>query len=247
MNENNFNNQVPSGIPQQTVTPVAPVMPVAGATPVAPMTPVMPVTPKKPMDKKEIMKWVGVGAGALIALAVFIPYYSISFFGITESVSVWESGKFSAILLALFGVIAALTYFFNKAKSFSLLAAGIGFWYPLTLLAAQDFSFEGLSFGFWLMLLGGIALIVLYVMENMDELKKLVPSKPVTPVVPVTSAQPQAPVTPVQQVTPVQPVPTVSPVTPVTPVAQVAVVCKNCGQPKKNPTDEFCQNCGQKY
>lgn len=249
MNENNFNNSV------TTVAPVAPVVPQASVTQATPMA---PAVSKKPMEKNDIMKWIGVGCGLAIVLAAFIPYMSVSIFGYTESASIWDRSKLSAIILALFGLIAAVTYFFGKGKGFSMLSAGASFWYSMTLFATADFKFDGLALGFWLMLLGGTALLVVNVLENIDELKLLVgsasnvvpknsvapvASAPVTPVAaPVQPVVPQAPVQPVTPVTPSVPVaPTVEP------VVQQTVVCTNCGQPKKNPMDKFCQNCGQQY
>ena len=186
------------------------------------------------------MKWVGVGAGALVALGAFLPYVSITLFGYTESASLWDSGKLSAIIFALFGVIAAVTYFFGKGKRFSLLSAGTATWYGLTLFESADWGFDGLAIGFWFILAGGIALFVLNVLENMDEIKSLFgTTKAATPVAPVAPVTPVVPTTPVAPATPVAPT--------VEPVVQQTVVCANCGQPKKNPMDQFCQSCGQRY
>lgn len=255
MNENNFNgmpNVNPQPVapvapqapvqpvaPQAPVAPVAPVQPVAPVAPQAPVAPTAPAVPKQPMDKAQIFKFVGLGAGVAVALSAFLPYISI--WGV--SASVWDNGKLSAIILALFGVVAALTYFFGKAKRFSMLAGGAAAWYALTMFESAEWGFDGLAFGFWLMLLGGIALVVVGVLENMDEIKSLFGTlNPATPSAPVV---PQAPQVPVQPVAPVAPQAPAAPT--VEPVVQSTVICTNCGQIKKNPMDQFCQNCGQKY
>lgn len=222
---------VPPVQPVQPVTPVQPVQPFTPVQPVQPVTPVQPVVtpvvPSKPMDKEEIMKWVGFGSGIAVALSAFLPYAS----AYSVSISIWDNGKLSAIILALFGVIAALTYFFGKAKRFSMLAAGATVWYGLTICEAAEWSFDGAALGFWLLLVGGIVLLVINIIENMEEIKSLFgsvkPNSSVTPVVPVAPVAPQVPT--------------------VEPVVHQAVVCSNCGQPKKNPMDQFCQSCGQRY
>ena len=220
MNENNFNGM--QNMNPQPVTPVAPVQPV-----VTPVTPSVPVVSNKTSSQNEVMKWVGFGSGIAVALSAFLPYAS----AYSVSVSIWDNGKLSAIILALFGVIAALTYFFGKAKRFSMLAAGATAWYGLTICELAEWSFDGAALGFWLLLVGGIALLVINIIENMEEIKSLFgsvkPNSSVAPVVPVAPVAPQVPS--------------------VEPVVQHAVVCSNCGQPKKNPMDQFCQSCGQRY
>ena len=118
MNENNFNGM--QNMNPQPVTPVAPVQPVTPVAPVqpvvTPVTPSVPVVSNKTSSQNEVMKWVGFGSGIAVALSAFLPYAS----AYSVSVSIWDNGKLSAIILALFGVIAALTYFFGKAKRFSM-------------------------------------------------------------------------------------------------------------------------------
>lgn len=236
-------------MPQAPVAPVQPAAPVAPQMPQAPVAPVQPVVtpvaPKQPTDKKVIMKWVGFGCGIAIAASTVLPY--VSAFGISSNL--FDASSFLAVVTILLGVVAALTYFFDKAKRFALVGAGGALLY--TLPNIEDLSY--VSIGYWLMLLGGIGIIVVAIIENIDEIKSLFGNnKPATPnasVQPVTQAV--APVAPVQPSVPVQPTVSAQPVMPqapvVEPVVQQAVVCTNCGQPKKNPMDQFCQNCGQRY
>lgn len=237
MNEN-FNNQMPNVNPQPAapmapqapvapvvpeVAPVAPVQPVAPVAPMAPQAPAAPVAPavpKQPADKKAIMKWAGFGCGIAIALSTILPY--ISMFGM--SANLFDSSAFLAIVIILLGAVASLTYFFGKAKRFALVGAGGAFLYALQMFISNDSSFSGFSIGFWAMMIGGLGIIVIEVIENLSEIKSMFGPK--SPVVPAVAA---------------------APVAPVAPTVQAAVLCANCGQPKKNPADQFCQSCGQRY
>ena len=231
MNEN-FNGQMPIN-PQPNVAPVAPVapvppvapaQPVAPVPPVAPAQPTAPVAPKQPMDKKQIMKYIGIGAGACVALSPVLPM--VSMFGSSANLFDGEA-TLTAIVLMVLGVFAALTYVFGKAKRFSLVSGGGAFLLALYLL--DSLGLDYLGFGWWIMMLGALALIVVSVMENLAELKSMFGSANSAPA-PAPVAVPAAPVAPV-----------------VAPTVQQAVVCANCGQPKKNPMDQFCQSCGQRY
>lgn len=240
MNEN-FNNQMPNVNPQPVapvapmepqapaapvapVAPMAPVQPVAPAAPMAPQAPmapaapVAPAVPKQPMDKNAIMKWIGFGCGIAMAVSTLLPWVSV--WGI--SANLFDGSALFAIIMILLGAIASVTYFFGKAKRFALIGGGGAF--VLTLQMVIEGS-EGAAIGFWLMFLSGLALIVLSIIENLDEIKSMFGTKSTVP----------AAVAPV------------APIAPVAPTVQAAVLCANCGQPKKNPADQFCQSCGQRY
>ena len=237
MNEN-FNNQMPNVNPQpvqpmapqapmapvQPVQPMAPQAPMAPVQPVqpmapqAPMAPVAPVEPAQPMDKKAIMKWVAFGCGIAMVLSPILPWYSV--FGV--SANLFDGNSTIAVVFMLLGALAAVTHFLGKAKRYALVSGGGAFVYTLLMLLEGA---EGASIGFWLMFLASLGIIVVDIIENVDEFKAIVGPK--SPVVPSTSAAPM--------------------VAPVAPTVQAAVVCANCGQPKKNPADQFCQSCGQRY
>ena len=234
MNEN-FNNQMPNVnsqpvqpmapqapmAPVQPVQPMAPQAPMAPAQPMAPqapMAPVAPVAPAQPMDKKAIMKWVAFGCGIAIVLSPILPWYSA--FGM--SVNLFDGDSTIAVVFMLLGALAAATHILGKAKRYALVSGGGAFVYTLLMLLEGA---EGASIGFWLMFLASLGIIVVDIIENVDEFKTI--AGPKSPVVPATSAAPM--------------------VAPVAPTVQAAVVCANCGQPKKNPADQFCQSCGQRY
>lgn len=203
--------------PMAPVQPVAPAAPMAPQAPMAPAAPVAPAVPKQPMDKNAIMKWIGFGCGIAMAVSTLLPWVSV--WGI--SANLFDGSALFAIIMILLGAIASVTYFFGKAKRFALIGGGGAF--VLTLQMVIEGS-EGAAIGFWLMFLSGLALIVLAVIENLDEIKSMFGPK-----------------------SPVPAVAAVAPVAPVAPTVQAAVLCANCGQPKKNPADQFCQSCGQRY
>ncbi len=284
MNNNMYNQ--PNGtnaVPQNMAQPVAPVQtPNVSATPVQPMVvPGQQPTANKPsageainnfkktlsnVDKDLAKKYTGMGAGALMILSTFLPYISITVYGMTQRSSLWDSdASVFKILFLIMALIPIVTFFLQKAKSLSYLTAG----YALSFIITTFDAYEGanLSFGFYFIFLAAIALIVVCVMEDLAEIKGMFTTKPkvtaggpvsnvnmqVPPTaVPQTPSVPQAPVQPVQPVMPVatpQPVLTPSVVSPgpVQPVVQNVEVCNFCGQPKKNPTDVICPSCGQRY
>ncbi len=288
MNNNMYNQ--PNGtnaVPQNMSQPMPPVQtPNAPATPVQPMVVPGQPTANKPsagqainnlkntlsnIDKDSAKRYTGMGAGALMILSTFLPYVSITVYGMTQRSSLWDSdASVFKILFLIMALIPIATFFLQKAKSLSYLTAG----YALSFVITTFDAYEGasLSFGFYFIFLSAIALIVVCVMEDLSEIKGMFTTKPkvtaggpvsnVNMQVPSTAASqapamPQAPVAPVQPVMPSQPVmvaPTPQPVTPsmvasgpVQPVVQTVEVCNFCGQPKKNPTDVVCPSCGQRY
>lgn len=219
----------------QNVTPVTP----------AAITPVVPAAPRQPMDKKEIMKWVGVGCGLAIVIALFLPFISAG--GESRSLFSEDTGlDLTKFVMLILGVVAAGTHFLGKAKSLSYLASA----YTLAIINMMGdsgiFEYADHGFGWYILLIGALGLIVVNIMDDMDSIKSLfAPKNPATPMAPVAPVAPVAPTAPTSSFVNVAPVAPVAPV--VEPVAQAAVVCSNCGQPKKNPADQFCQGCGQRF
>ena len=194
-----------------------------GQTPVQPQMPVgVPVQQKAPMDANAIKRYVGMGSGALLLIASFLPL--ISAFGM--SVNFWDAkpGTLYSIVFVVLCLVPCLVYFLQKCKQLSYLTVGFMLSYVVNLISAGT---SGASIGYWLFILATIALAVVTIMEDLPNIKAMIPTKTVT----------VAPVAPVAG----QPVP------PVTPTVQNVQVCKHCGQPRKNPADQFCQGCGQRY
>jgi hypothetical protein len=187
------------------------------------------------MDKEKTLKMAGMICGILILIGVFLPYMSIEFLGYKTTASIWDSEmKVYRLVMILFAAITVLTYFFQKAKPLALVAAGMAFGFVITIYDASE-KLEGTGFGFWLLVLGSIGLIAVAVMENLDEIKSIF-GKTNTPSPIPGMAQPAPTFAAAAQ-----------PVNPVAPVIQNVEVCNHCGQPKKNPADQFCQSCGQRY
>ncbi len=253
MNNNMYNQ--PNGannVPQNMVQPQ--VQPVYNGQPVAtPSTGGASMNNLKKslsnIDKDTAKKYIGMGSGALLLLSVFLPYISVTMFGMTTKASLWDSdATIFKILFIILALVPIATFFFQKAKSLSYLTAGYTLSFAISTMDATE-GFSGLSFGFYFMFIASIALIVLCVMEDMSEIKAMITSKPaITAGGPVANTNMQAMVPPVQQ--PVQqPVvmPTAMPTGPVQPVVQNVEVCNFCGQPKRNPADTVCPGCGQRY
>lgn len=187
------------------------------------------------IDKDSAKRIIGMVCGVLLILAVFVPYISISGFGYSYKQSIWDiEATFFKIMFIVLGLVPIATFFFQKVKHLSYLSAG----YALSFAVFTASSAEsGLSFGFWLMIIASIVLIALCIMDDWAEIKTMFNTKPAIiaggPVANVNMQMPQQ-----------QPMNTVAPVQP---VVQSVEVCNVCGQPKRNPADVACPNCGQRY
>lgn len=260
MNNNMYNqpNGVNNNVPQAPVQP-GPVQPqgqpVYSGTPVAPA----PSTNGAAMnnlkntlsniDKDSAKKYVGIGSGVLLLLSIFLPYISVSAYGYTMKASIWDGdGTVFKILLIVLSLIPIATFLLQKAKRLSYLSAGYALCFVGSTFDSVE-GFSGLSFGFWLMFLATVALIVVCIMEDLPEIKTMLAAKPkVTVGTPTATstmqvppvAVPSVPAAPVAPQAPVQP-------GPVQPVVQNVEVCNFCGQPKRNPADVVCPSCGQRY
>lgn len=189
------------------------------------------------LDKEKTFKFIGMIAGLLIIIGVFLPYISYKTSYASDSVSLWENE--SAVILRfafiILGLIPIATFFFQKAKQLSYLTAGavlsfdilqFGSWLKLDTLK----EYTHLSFGFYAFLLAGLALVVINVIENIDEIKSIFVSEKKNNVV-----------------APVMPVPNVA-----VPNANMAtnqnvanVMCPYCGK-ANGSLEQFCSGCGSK-
>lgn len=188
------------------------------------------------IDKDKAMKYVGIACGVLMIIALFVPYVKLEILGYTTKMSIWdEEAGFDMFKYIVFlaGLIPIGTYFLQKGKSLSLISAGISLGFVILMKDGLGNSGVTMYLGIWFMLLSSIGLIALNMMENMVEYKSIIMKK--------------APATPVAAGIPIQTFAAATPVIPVAPVVQSVPVCNNCGQPKKNPNDQFCQSCGQRY
>lgn len=252
VNGNQGNSQIPQPVQtplgQQVQQPVINQPMMQQQAPQVQVPPVQPVSAKPTinvndvkskisnMDKNKTMKIAGMVCGALLIIAVFVPFMKIELFGYSSKTSIWDAKSgydMFKYLLLLLSLIPIGTYFIGKGKNLSLLTAGVSLGFMVLIKDSMGDSGVSMSIGFWLMLLATLGLIVLNVMENIKEYKSIFMKNVST--APATSGMVA------------QTFVAATPVAPVSPIVQNVPVCNNCGQPKKNPNDQFCQSCGQRY
>lgn len=108
------------------------------------------------MKKDNIFSIVAMGCGLLIILSVFLPY--ISYYG--TSISLWKAENPARILYILLGLLVIGMYLINKKTELSYLTVGFAFFNSITDIISME-GFEGLSIGFYLILLSSIAIGVM--------------------------------------------------------------------------------------
>lgn len=185
------------------------------------------------IDKVKAKRISGMVCGVLLLISLFIPYASSTIYGYTFSASIWDTDyTLYKILFLLLGLVPIITFFFQKAKRLSYLTAGFALSFVIQTYESFE-GFSGLSWAFYFITLAAVVLIVINVLEDLPEIKSMFGSSNQT-------------VSPVSNV--VAPAAAQQPTTgPVFPTVQNVEVCGSCGQPKKNPEDQFCQSCGQRY
>lgn len=123
-----------------------------------------------------------LAGGVVVLLGSFLNFYEVSFFGQSEGRSAWSGDLFFPVTIipVLCGVAmalhVALTAFGNVSLPERILGLGwnqihlaLGFQATIMMLAflIQDKGGFDIAIGFWLMLLGSIALIVGAVMREL--------------------------------------------------------------------------------
>jgi hypothetical protein len=125
-----------------------------------------------------------LAAGVVMLIASFLAFYKVSFLGHSQSYSAWSTdiGLFGiALLPMLFGVIMAVHVALTAFANVNLPARPLGFtWNQVHLALAvqslimmlcflvRDKSILDFGIGFWLLLLGSIALVVGAVMRERE-------------------------------------------------------------------------------
>ena len=133
------------------------------------------------MKKDNILGIVVMGCGLLLALSVFLPY--VSYY--STSLSLWKMDDASRFIYILLGLFVIVLYLVNKKTEMSYLAAGYGAFTSIANIISIE-GFDGLSIGFYLILLSSIAIGIitfLYDESKADALINLSVSvnKPVAP------------------------------------------------------------------
>ena len=123
------------------------------------------------MKKDNIFSIVTMGCGLLLIISVFLPY--ITYY--SSSSSLWKMEDSSRIIYILLGLLVIALYLINKKTELSYLAAGYGAFTTIGNIISLE-GFDGLSIGFYLILLSSITigiLTFLYDEEKADALINL--------------------------------------------------------------------------
>ena len=111
------------------------------------------------MNKKLIFRILGALASALIIVAVFVPFVSVTGY----SISIWETFKITnalylPIMIILFGIIGVVFFSLNIKTEFAYMSTGaiIFFIVMQTIDIMNQGVFNTLSIGYYLLVLGAI-------------------------------------------------------------------------------------------
>ena len=121
------------------------------------------------MKKDNILGIVVMGCGLLLVLSVFLPY--ISYF--STSMSLWKAEDSSRIMYILLGLFVIALYLINKKTEMAYLTAGYGVFTSLAQIISLE-GLEGLSIGFYLILMCSIAIGVITFLYDEKEADALI-------------------------------------------------------------------------
>ena len=121
------------------------------------------------MKKDNILGIVVMGCGLLLVLSVFLPY--ISYF--STSMSLWKAEDSSRIMYILLGLFVIALYLINKKTEMAYLTAGYGIFTSLAQIISLE-GLEGLSIGFYLILMSSIAIGVITFLYDEKEADALI-------------------------------------------------------------------------
>ncbi len=121
------------------------------------------------MKKVNILGIIIMGCGLLLVLSVFLPY--ISYF--STSMSLWKAEDSSRIMYILLGLFVIALYLINKKTEMAYLATGYGTFTSLAQIISLE-GFEGLSIGFYLILMCSIAIGVITFLYDEKEADALI-------------------------------------------------------------------------
>ena len=121
------------------------------------------------MKKDNIFSIVAMGCGLLVILSVFLPY--ISYF--STSMSLWKAEDSSRIMYILLGLFVIVLYLINKKTEMAYLTAGYGVFTSIAQIISLE-SLEGLSIGFYLILMCSIAIGVITFLYDEKEADALI-------------------------------------------------------------------------
>ena len=121
------------------------------------------------MKKDNILGIIIMTFGLLLVLSVFLPYANQ--FDVTKSL--WEIVSSSRLIYIFLGIFVIVLYLFNKKTELAYLATGYGFFSSISVIIEKG-GFNGLSVGFYLILISSIVIGVLTLLYNEKEAEALI-------------------------------------------------------------------------
>ena len=116
------------------------------------------------MNKSLLLKILGILGGLFVVVGLFIPYVKVTGF----SQSLWQTYVenkqiYLAIIIMIFGLLPIILFLINKKTEFSYTSVGaLGFFLIIQIVdTVSNNTFNTLSFGFYVMLIGTILIGVI--------------------------------------------------------------------------------------
>lgn len=108
------------------------------------------------MKKDNIFSIVAMGCGLLLIISIFLPY--VTYY--STSLSLWKMEDSSRVIYILLGLLVIGLYLINKKTELSYLTAGFGIFSTIGQIIALE-GFNGLSIGFYLILLSSLSIAIM--------------------------------------------------------------------------------------
>lgn len=121
------------------------------------------------MKKDNIFSIVAMGCGLLLIISVFLPY--VTYY--STSLSLWKMEDSSRFIYILLGLFVIALYLINKKTEMSYLVAGFGAFTTISNIISIE-GFEGLSIGFYLIMLSSITIGVMTFLYDEKEADALI-------------------------------------------------------------------------
>ena len=121
------------------------------------------------MKKDNIFGIVTMSCGLLIIISVFLPY--VTYY--SNSASLWNIEDSSRFIYILLGLLVIFVYLINKKTELSYLTVGYGLFTTISNIISIE-GFEGLSIGFYLILLSSLTIGILTFLYNEEEADALI-------------------------------------------------------------------------
>lgn len=121
------------------------------------------------MKKDNIFSIVSMGCGLLLVVSVFLPY--VTYY--STSVSLWKMEDSSRFIYILLGLLVIFLYLVNKKTELSYLTVGFGAFSSICNIISIE-GFDGLSIGFYLILLSSITIGIMTILYDESKADALI-------------------------------------------------------------------------